>query len=41
VEEVCFITREGCVDAIADGFLDGGVVSLFAGGGSKDDHVEV
>jgi hypothetical protein len=41
VEAVCCITGEGGVNAIAEGFLDGGVVSLFACGGRKYDHVEV
>jgi hypothetical protein len=29
------IARESCVNTIADGFLDGGVVLLFASGGRK------
>ena len=41
MEERSNIAREGCVDAIADGFLDGRVVLLFVSGGCKDEHVKM
>ena len=35
------IAREGGVDAITDGVMNGGIGSLLSCGGCKDEHVEV
>ena len=35
------VATEGCVDAVADGGMDGEALSLLFGGGGKNKHVQV